>query len=76
MKPWTVISYDEETGQVLGDLVEADDEWGAFAATRALREDILSLITFIAAIEGKHMVCPPTESGDACVAIDYPEAMS
>ena len=74
MKPWTVISLDEDTGQVLGDLVFADDEWEAFGAARLIRKDILELITFIAAIEGAHMVCPPSETGNACVAIDYPES--
>jgi hypothetical protein len=71
--PWTVISYDDDTGQVMGDWVMAQDQWEAFAVARGMRSDVLTFITFVAAVPGHVTVDPPTETGVVCAAVDYPD---
>lgn len=70
--PWTVITVDPGTGEVLVDWVEAADEWGAFASVRRGRDDMAELLDLICAVPGHVEVFRPTETGAMCALVDYP----
>jgi len=72
---WTVITVDENTGQVIADHVAAATEWEAFEEAGLLHDaqgESIANLTLVAAILGELQVATPTESGNACSMIDYP----
>lgn len=69
LTPFTVISLDNNSGQLLADHVLARDEAAAFASVAHQRHGSVD-IQLVAAVSGEHSIAAPSDTGKAAWASD------